>query len=889
MKKKQVQALLAGMAITLSVSLPVTTVWAAVPEKDQTVYVNADEKGNTDNIIVSNWLKNSSQDASLTDNTALKDIQNVKGDETFTQNSDGTITWAADGNDIYYQGTTDAKLPVSVKLTYYLNGKEISPAELAGKSGKVKIRIDYENHSRQTIDVNGKQQTIHTPFLMVTGMILPTDSFSNVEVTNGKVISEGKNQIVMGVGLPGLADSLQISDIKGFEDTEIPDYVEITADADNFSLAMTATIATTGTLSELGLDDIDSLDELKDSIDELTDASALLVDGSAELQEGIQTLDDSAATFADGLNSADDGAGQLKSGIDIMNSKKGDLLDGVDALVSGMKALKTGSSELESGVNGYTAGASQLNAGIEQVDQGVGQLKDGIDELNSKKEALSGGVAELAEGGQQLQTGADTLKQGLQKYTDGTAALQAGIQLLDSSLSASLGNAAQLPDALENLTSSINDQLIPGAGKLKAGAQQVADRADDLQKTVSGLSAGVNSAKDNVQNAIEAINKVSVNTDAASADATAKAKDAVKEENKQVNSIAKSQLNAQKNDARAVLEAAGVDARVIAAAMDKITYTNVDVQTVPSITITDDTNNNAAIEKLNGCEQNLEAVSDALAQKDMSQTAKDISVLKSGADSAANGATALQTGLGKLQESVKPLTNFSSTVAALQKAVGQLKTGADALCGKENSNSKALNAGASTLSNGLVSLNNGISSLGEGAKALRDGVGQLTDGAADLKTGSQNLKTGANILISNNKQLNAGAAALSKGSSDLLTGGLVLKSGADTLGTGIGQLADGAAALKEGTGKLADGGQDLKEGTSKLLDGATELANGMKEFDKEGIQELANVVNIDLQDFMDRLQAVTDADKSYTAFDGAENGLGSVKFIIETAGIEVDE
>ena len=79
MKKKQVQALLAGMAITLSFSLPVTTVWAAVPEKDQTVYVNADEKGNTDNIIVSNWLKNSSQDASLTDNTALKDIQNVKG------------------------------------------------------------------------------------------------------------------------------------------------------------------------------------------------------------------------------------------------------------------------------------------------------------------------------------------------------------------------------------------------------------------------------------------------------------------------------------------------------------------------------------------------------------------------------------------------------------------------------------------------------------------------------------------------------------------------------------------------------------------------------------------------------------------------------------------
>lgn len=337
MKKKQVQALLAGMALTLSVSLPVTTVWAAVPEKDQTVYVNADETGNTDNIIVSNWLKNASGDASLTDTTSLEDIQNVKGDETFTQNSDGTITWAADGNDIYYQGTTDAELPVSVKLTYYLDGKEISPSQLAGKSGKVKIRIDYENHSQQTMHVNGKQETIHTPFLMVTGMILPTDTFSNVEVTNGKVISEGKNQIVMGVGLPGLADSLHLSDLEDFDDLEIPDYVEITTDVQNFSLALTATIATTGTLSDLGLDNIQSLDDLKDSIDELTDASALLVDGSSRLQEGIETLDSSASDFVDGLNSADDGAGQLKDGIDTMNSKKGELLDGVDALVAGMK------------------------------------------------------------------------------------------------------------------------------------------------------------------------------------------------------------------------------------------------------------------------------------------------------------------------------------------------------------------------------------------------------------------------------------------------------------------------------------------------------------------------------------------------------------------------
>lgn len=890
MKKKQVQALLAGMALTLSVSLPVTTVWAAVPEKEQTVYVNADEKGNTENIIVSNWLKNAAGETALTDTTALQDIQNVKGDETYTVNSDGTITWAAGGSDIYYQGTTDSQLPVSAKLTYYLNGKEISPSELAGKSGKVKIRIDYENHAQQTMNVNGKQEVISTPFLMVTGMILPTATFSNVEVTNGKIISEGKNQIVIGVGLPGLADSLQLSDIDGFEDTEIPDYVEITADTDNFSLAMTATIATTGTLSELGLDDIDSLDELQESIDELTDASALLVDGSAELQEGIETLNSSAADFADGLNSADKGAGQLKDGIDTMNSKKVDLLDGVDALVAGMKSLKNGSSELDTGIKDYTAGASQLNTGIAQVDQGVGQLKDGIDELNSKKEALTGGIEALAQGGMALQDGASGVKDGIQTYTNGAAALQAGLHQLDAQLNDNLGKAAGLPDALNTLTDGTK-QLIEGAAALQAGARQASEKAGDLKSSVNALSDAIDQSKSLVEGAIDATKdiKVSVDTTKASSEATAKAKEAAEKENEQVNAAAKQQLENQKASVRAVLEADGVDSDVIEKALAKLNYSEIGVQTDPSVSISDDANNDAEIEKLREYTQGLETISAALSSQDMDKTAKDVEALKSGADQAVKGAAKLSSGLNTLQASVEPLSDFSDIAKDLLHAVDQLTTGADNLCGNDNSNNMKLNSGISALYDGTVSLNSGISSLSDGASALSNGVGQLAAGANQLKTGSQNLKTGAGILIANNTKLNAGASALSKGSADLLTGGLVLKSGADTLGSGIGQLAEGALALKEGTGKLADGGQDLKEGTGKLLDGATELADGMKEFDKEGIQELADVVNNDLQDMVDRLKAVMDADKAYTAFDGAEYGSGSVKFIIETAGIESDD
>ena len=53
---------------------------------------------------------------------------------------------------------------MSVKLTYYLDGKEISAKDLAGKSGKLKIRIDYENKSKEVKEIQGKQEEICTPF-----------------------------------------------------------------------------------------------------------------------------------------------------------------------------------------------------------------------------------------------------------------------------------------------------------------------------------------------------------------------------------------------------------------------------------------------------------------------------------------------------------------------------------------------------------------------------------------------------------------------------------------------------------------------------------------------------------------------------------------------------
>ena len=177
-------------------------------DKEETVYVVADPDGTPNEVIVSDWLKNHSGAATLEDVSDLKDIENVKGDETFTQ-SGNKVTWQADGNDIFYQGTSESELPVTQKLTYYLDGKEVTPEELAGKSGEVTIRFDYTNNQKVTEKIDGKDEDIYVPFMAVSGMILG-DEFSDIEVENGKVISDGSNNVVVGYALPGLKESLNV-------------------------------------------------------------------------------------------------------------------------------------------------------------------------------------------------------------------------------------------------------------------------------------------------------------------------------------------------------------------------------------------------------------------------------------------------------------------------------------------------------------------------------------------------------------------------------------------------------------------------------------------------------------------------------------------------------
>ena len=303
--------------------------------KDETVYVIANADGSVKKIIVSDWIKNSLNEKNLKDKSELKDIKNVKGDESYVMDSDNMRVWNADGADIYYQGTISKELPVDLKVSYKLDGKAVSADEIAGKSGKATIRFDYVNKQYSEVTVDGKTEKIYVPFVMLTGLMLDNDVFTNVEVSNGKLINDGDRTVVAGFALPGLKENLALDSSK----IEIPDYVEVTADVKNFSLATTLTLATNSLFNEFDTSKLNTADDLQAQLNELTSGMSKLIDGSSELYGGLTTL----------------------------LSKSKELSAGVDKLASGTNELASGTAALNAGLNTLVSKNGDLTAGAAKV------------------------------------------------------------------------------------------------------------------------------------------------------------------------------------------------------------------------------------------------------------------------------------------------------------------------------------------------------------------------------------------------------------------------------------------------------------------------------------------------------------------------------------------
>lgn len=491
--------------------------------KDETVYVLASADGSVDKVIVSDWVQNVRGDALIDDVTRLTGIENVKGDETYTLGGENACVWDARGNDIYYQGSIGQELPVSVAVSYTLDGRAISPEELAGKSGRVSIRFDYTNHQYELVDIQGTQEKIYVPFAMLTGVVLDNGVFSNVSVSNGKIVNDGDRTIVAGLALPGLQDSLGLDR----EMLELPDYVEITADAENFELETTITLAANGLLSgELGTaGDRSQRDGLDGKLDELTDAMDQLIDGSSRLYDGLCALLDRSEELVSGIDRLAAGAAQLKQGADGLSAGAAQLQAGAASLSQGLDALAENSGALNDGAAQMfqsllaTANAQLAAAGVQAPEltvenyaqvldgviaaagespaaQQVAALKASLDSYNGFYQGLqryTAGVAQAQTGAAALSGGADGLKTGADSLSAGAAQLYDGILTMHNGAPALIDGVTQLRDGAMELSGGLREFDQKGVQKLADAFDgdlgRLMDRVDALRAVSEGYAS----------------------------------------------------------------------------------------------------------------------------------------------------------------------------------------------------------------------------------------------------------------------------------------------------------------------------------------------------------------------------------------------------------------
>lgn len=363
-------------------------------DKTETVYVKSDAKGNPREITVQTKLKNTGDGDTIKDYTNLTDIKNKEGDETFTQNADGTVEWENHGEDITYEGTGSAELPVDVSISYELDGQAIEPEELAGRSGQLKIRFDYKNKTTQTIKVDGKEEQVSVPFAVISTMLLSDDHASDIEVENGKVMDIDGQKLVVGYACPGLTKSLKLTTYEPTEDIDIPEYVEVTADVTDFSLDFTATIISSGLLEDMDLKDLDEVDEMSDNMKKLEEATDKLSDGAGALEEGMETYKTYLNQYLAGVAALDQGAGALESGLQVMNEKKGDLQAGATLLKESLTTLHNTLATVQ-----LPQGSSLELSGMESAEK---QLEEDGTKLNEALTGMSTGLARMQQLAQEV-------------------------------------------------------------------------------------------------------------------------------------------------------------------------------------------------------------------------------------------------------------------------------------------------------------------------------------------------------------------------------------------------------------------------------------------------------------------------------------------------------
>jgi len=499
-KKLIAWSLIAGLTFQ---AMPV---WAL--SKNETIYANTNSDGSIKSAVISEHL-NDNGASTITDYSRLNDIENVNGYETYTEKNN-SLVWETEGNDIYYEGTTNEELPISMSVKYYLDGEEMDVSDMLGKSGKVKIVLSYTNNLKQYVLINGHTEELYTPFVIATTSIVSNTENKNITVTNGRVIDNGVSSVIVALSSPGLYESLDISELKKL------DNVVISYDTEDFELNSIYSVATPKILSDTDLDIFDDLDGLYSKINELTSASSKLVDGANQVLDGANQVKDGASQLSDGINSAYEGSetinNEVKNSINKLQSDTTYALD-EDTLNSIVKQAVSAASltdsqkeeiaasaekevkekeeykELETEYNKYTALAEQASDAYQSY------IAAGDEETaNTYKEQMESATIAATTYSTMMDIMVKTAKETAANTASSVSTKVAAA--VSKEVATTVANNAKeqfVSSTVSSLTTLSNglDELTNGLSKLNDGASTLYDGTSTLTTGIKTLSEGL--------------------------------------------------------------------------------------------------------------------------------------------------------------------------------------------------------------------------------------------------------------------------------------------------------------------------------------------------------------------------------------------------------------
>lgn len=683
-------------------------------EKEETVYTVLNNDGTVNNTIVSSWLHDEGGIRNISEKLDQYNVENVKNDENPIMKNN-IYTWNSKYNDVYYQGNTNKQLPISIKISYQLDGKELSYKQVQGKNGHLKMNIHVTNGVSKNVNINGKNVTIHPSYLGLGMLMLDTEHYTNVKCQMGEIINDGTNEILAFTVIPGFNETLKQMGLEKINNKfNISDDVIIEADVKDFDTAslmmgFTNEIDFGNDLSEL------SVDSITGGMSELMSASNQLLNGSDTLYQGVIELNDSAKPLTSAYPQ-------------------------INELANSTTILHDGTSSLLSGINVYTNGVSELNQGNKQLYQ----ISQGTAQIHGGSKTLEEGATSIQKGVEQIKTQIDNLDENTMSQL--SMMLEASKQRLVQ-MSSLIETDSKTLSSMENVLNDLKSSM----KQLDAAKTMIEEEVNEYNEVIKSNNKIIQNNNQLIGSFKNEIDSVNNRIQQATNDTNSKIDETIISLNNVLSNTTDENTIALINQQIQQLENSKISIdQIITSSDGLVTLDEIDSTKILSI--------------LNEIQSKFSGMSSILGQSEqaLSDLSKDVETAKVQLDD-------MQKMLSKADSSLPK--GIDQTILSLKKAMEQLYVGSQRLVtgstaleqGLSELNKKSkegidkVNAASEILVENNDTLVQGAYLLNEGADKLEKQKGSFTDmskGLKQLQVAFDELQNGAKQLYEGQSQFN---------------------------------------------------------------------------------------------------------------------------------------